>query len=291
MSSTPLHVHDHGGEGPALLLLHGAGRSHADWDAVVPFLLPHHRVLAADLPGHGGSAAPPAGGWSFESAATAIETALRDHGAPDAALVGHSLGGMTAAFCAATRPGTPAAVNLDGFWWGTPGRYEADARVRETVRAAAGAVMPAEYIAQQAAYAGKFGIPYGRAERAARAAARELPDGRWQTLPERDISLAMYDEMDALDLFALFRKVECPLLLVRAGREQPPGPPGMEWFDAFLSEYGAGLTDDLAALRAYRPETVTVERIDATHALLLEEPEAVAALVRGFVTRPGPQGS
>ncbi|MFI0982401.1 alpha/beta fold hydrolase [Streptomyces sp. NPDC021093] len=283
MSSTPLHlhVHDHGGEGPALLLLHGAGRSRADWDDVVPYLLPHHRVLAADLPGHGRSPAPAGSGWSFEATARALDATLAAH---DAVPVGHSLGGMVAVHLAATRPhAVRAAVDLDGFWRGTLERYESSARLDETVRAAAGSVMPPEFISQQGVYAGQFGIPSERAERTTRAAARELPDGRWQLLPERDTALAMYDAMDALDLFTLFRKVECPLLLVRGERAQPPSPPGMEWLDAFWSEFGKGLTTDLAALRADRPDTVTVEGIDATHALLLEQPEAVAALITEFV--------
>ncbi|MCX5204227.1 alpha/beta hydrolase [Streptomyces sp. NBC_00237] len=279
MNTTPLHLRDHGGAGPALLLLHGAGRSHADWDAVVPHLLPRHRVLAVDLPGHGRSAAP-ADRWSFEGAARALDGILTAH---DAVPVGHSLGGLVAAYLAATRPGTPAAVDLDGFWWGAPERYEAGARVREVMYAAAGGVMPAGFVEQQAAYAEQFGIPCERAERAARAAVRELPDGRWQTLPERDTALAMYAAMDAFDLFAAFREAACPLLLVRGERAQPASPPGMEWFDAFLGEYGEGLSSDLASLRADRPDTVTVAGVDTTHAMLLEEPEAVAALVAGFV--------
>ncbi|MFD3517196.1 alpha/beta fold hydrolase [Streptomyces sp. NPDC058657] len=278
----PLHVRDHGGEGQPVLLLHGAGRSHADWDDTLPFLLPHHRVLAADLPGHGGSPADP-GGWSFEATAEAIDATLQAHGAPDAIPVGHSLGGMVAAHLAATRSGTPAAVDLDGFWWGRAGSEEDRARVGEIVRGSAGAVAPAEHISQQAAYASLFGVTPERAERTARAAARQLPDGRWQTLPERDTALAMYDALDALDLFALFRAAGCPLLLVRAERAQPPGPPGMEWFDAFLAEHGVGLTRDLAELLADRPETVTVRGLDATHAMLLEEPEAVAGLVVRFL--------
>jgi pimeloyl-ACP methyl ester carboxylesterase len=284
MTDLQLQVRDHGGEGPPLLLLHGAGRSHTDWDDAVPSLLPHHRVLAADLPGHGDSPALPAGGWSFGATADAIDTALRAHGAVDALPVGHSLGGMVAAHLAAHRPGTPAAVNLDGFWWGASGSVEEDRqRIGELVRSSAGAVAPAEYLSQQSTHAGRFGIAAERAERTARAAARQLPDGRWQTLPERDTALALYDALDALDLFALFRKAKCPLLLVRAERAQPPGPPGMEWFDAFLAEYREELTRSLAELCEDRPRTVTVTGFDGTHAMLLESPEKVAEVVREFV--------
>ncbi|WP_433545678.1 alpha/beta fold hydrolase [Streptomyces sp. CA-294286] len=282
MTDLQLHVRDHGGEGPPLLLLHGAGRSHADWDDAVPSLLPHHRVLAADLPGHGASPACAPGGWSFEATTEAVDAALSAHGAADALPVGHSLGGIVAAHLAANRPGTPAAVNLDGFWWGGTGSDEDRERIGEIVRASAGAVAPAEYLSQQRAHAGRFGIAAERAERTARAAARQLPDGRWQTLPERDTALALYDALDALDLFALFRRAKCPLLLVRAERAQPPGPPGMEWFEAFLAEYREELTRSLAGLCEDRPQTVTVTGFDGTHAMLLEEPEKVASAIGEF---------
>src|SRR6476659_3654886 len=44
-----------GGDGPPLVLLHGPGGSATDWIGVVPALVGRHRVIAADLPGHGGS--------------------------------------------------------------------------------------------------------------------------------------------------------------------------------------------------------------------------------------------
>ncbi|MER5768517.1 alpha/beta fold hydrolase [Streptomyces sp. NPDC001985] len=279
---TLLHVHDHGGDGTPLLLLHGAGRSLADWDAVAGRLTAGHRVLAADLPGHGRS--PARSPWTLDGALRDIEETLGEHGMPGAAVVGHSLGGGIAALYAAAHPGlTPAAVNLDGFGWGAPGRYPAADRVREMGRAAAGAVVPPEYVQQQVEYAGRFGVPAGRARAATLGALRPLDDGRWQTLPERAAALEMLDALDALDVFALLRRVPCPLLVVRARRELP-GTPGMEWLDELLREYGKGLDRDLAALTADRgPERVRVADIDATHAMLLEEPAEVAELVAGFL--------
>ncbi len=56
----------------------------------------------------------------------------------------------------------------------------------------------------------------------------------------------------------------------------------MERFDELLAAYAKGLTEDLALLTDRRQQ-VRVEDIYVTHAMLLEEPGAVAALVRGFV--------
>ncbi|WP_329027053.1 hypothetical protein [Streptomyces sp. NBC_00690] len=58
----------------------------------------------------------------------------------------------------------------------------------------------------------------------------------------------------------------------------------MEWLDELLVEYGKGLDEDLAALTAARGvERVRVVELDATHAMLLEEPLEVAELVAGFL--------
>jgi FAD/FMN-containing dehydrogenase/pimeloyl-ACP methyl ester carboxylesterase len=44
-----------GGNGPPLVLLHGPGGNATDWIAVAPALVGRHRMIAPDLPGHGGS--------------------------------------------------------------------------------------------------------------------------------------------------------------------------------------------------------------------------------------------
>ena len=48
-----------GGDGPPMVLLHGPGESAVVWIPVLDELVRRHRVIAADLPGHGASAVPP----------------------------------------------------------------------------------------------------------------------------------------------------------------------------------------------------------------------------------------
>ncbi|MEW1721825.1 alpha/beta fold hydrolase [Streptomyces sp. NPDC093109] len=309
-----LHAHDHGGDGPPLVLLHGAGRSLADWAATAPLLTRRHRVLAVDLPGHGGSEHA-TDTWTFDGVVASIEQTLATYGIPEAIPVGHSLGGIVALRYAARHGGTtphstprttpnptprttPAAVNLDGFWWGrgNPADYpgltpatvtESVARIGELMRAAAGQLAGADHVHQQATYAEQFGIPYARSEAAARGAVRELPDGRFQTLPVRERALEMYAALDALDLMALVRSVPCPVLCVRGRRPQPPMP-GMEWFEELTAAYARGLDRDLAeaagAVAAAGRGPLVVEDVDATHAMLLEEPEEIAERVLAFTS-------
>nr|WP_319566580.1 alpha/beta hydrolase [uncultured Rhodoferax sp.] len=47
-----------GGSGPPLLLLHGHPQTHAIWHKVVPTLVQHYTVVAADLRGYGDSSKP-----------------------------------------------------------------------------------------------------------------------------------------------------------------------------------------------------------------------------------------
>ncbi|WP_184597864.1 alpha/beta fold hydrolase [Streptomyces violarus] len=278
---TLLHAHDYGGDGPQLVLLHGFGRSLADWSASAAQLTDGHRVLGVDLPGHGRS--PDISPWALPAVVRCIAETLDAHGVPEAVVVGHSLGGLVAVEYARAYPDrVRAAVNLDGFWWRR--EYPGAEQVTEGLLASVGAVAPAGYIEQQITNSARFGVPADRAEAAARAAARPLSDGTWQTLPERAAALEIVDELHRLGapgVTAWLDGVDRPLLMVQAARRLPPAP-GMEWFDEFSARFAREVSDELAVVSRTRP-TISVERIDATHPMILETPEAVARLVAGFV--------
>jgi pimeloyl-ACP methyl ester carboxylesterase len=105
-------VRDHGGNGRAVVLLHGGGRTMDDWRAVVPKLSEAGpRVVTADLRGHGRSGP---GLWSWEAAIDDLTAVIAQTGLENPAIVGHSLGGLVAAVWAARHPECPLAVNLDG---------------------------------------------------------------------------------------------------------------------------------------------------------------------------------
>ena len=44
-----------GGEGPPVVLVHGLAGAASNWVELAPLLLPRHRLLIPELPGHGGS--------------------------------------------------------------------------------------------------------------------------------------------------------------------------------------------------------------------------------------------
>jgi pimeloyl-ACP methyl ester carboxylesterase len=102
------------GEGPPLVLLHGAGDNSLDWRWVMPTLAATHRVYAPDLPGSPDSARP-AAGYSpafFERFVSLFVDAL---GIGPATFVGNSLGGLVALRVALSRPDrVRALVLVDG---------------------------------------------------------------------------------------------------------------------------------------------------------------------------------
>jgi pimeloyl-ACP methyl ester carboxylesterase len=100
-----------GGDGPPVALVHGLGGSAANWVEIVPRLLPSHRVLAVDLPGHGGSA-PLAHGRGIDAFADAVAGALAAAGHERLLVAGHSFGGHVAARLACRHPGLVRALLL-----------------------------------------------------------------------------------------------------------------------------------------------------------------------------------
>ena len=99
------------GEGPPLVLLHGAGDNSLDWRWVMPTLATTHRVYALDLPGSPDSARP-AADYSpafFERFAAGFLDAL---GIERAAFVGNSLGGLIALRLALSEPARVTALVL-----------------------------------------------------------------------------------------------------------------------------------------------------------------------------------
>lgn len=109
--NAPLHVTIDEGTGPAVVLLHGIASSSTTFAALIPLLLPEHRVVAIDLLGFGQSAADAAVDFSLDDHVRALTRTLKHlHVRGPVVLVGHSMGALIAARYAATRH--PAIARL-----------------------------------------------------------------------------------------------------------------------------------------------------------------------------------
>jgi len=101
----PVHYVDFGGpeNGPAVVLVHGLGGSHLNWDLFAPLLNGRARVGAIDLPGFGRSE-PDGRTASVSANAAVLQRFLAEVVTEPAILDGNSMGGMLSILAAGERP-------------------------------------------------------------------------------------------------------------------------------------------------------------------------------------------
>ncbi len=80
------------GNGPDVLLLHGAGASTHSWARLIPYLADRYRVIALDLPGHGWTRSPRGRARLGDVAADIARLCAQEGWAPKI-IIGHSAGG------------------------------------------------------------------------------------------------------------------------------------------------------------------------------------------------------
>jgi esterase len=97
---------------PPLLLLHGITSSTSTWDWLVPDLASRHRVLRLDFRGHGRSGRAP-GTYHMPSYVSDAVAVCEQVARRPCIVIGHSLGGGTAAALAQQRPDLVAGVVLE----------------------------------------------------------------------------------------------------------------------------------------------------------------------------------
>jgi pimeloyl-ACP methyl ester carboxylesterase len=107
LDGSPLHYVDHGGPSDPgaspMVLVHGLGGSHVNWNAVAPALARKRRVLALDLPGFGRS--PPRRAEDpLDANAELIARFVERVARAPAILVGNSMGGLLTMMVAARTP-------------------------------------------------------------------------------------------------------------------------------------------------------------------------------------------
>ncbi|MEV8069018.1 alpha/beta hydrolase [Streptomyces sp. NPDC085995] len=107
----------HGGDGPAVLLLHGHPRTHATWHRVAPLLVAAgHTVVCPDLRGYGRSSKPPTDPEHCPYAKRAMAgdclALMRGLGHERFAVVGHDRGAYVATRLTLDHPGAVAALSV-----------------------------------------------------------------------------------------------------------------------------------------------------------------------------------
>jgi pimeloyl-ACP methyl ester carboxylesterase len=97
-----LHYVQTGGGSATLVLIHGAGGEHGTWTRQLEGLADAARVVALDLPGHGGSSGD--GCRSIRDYAMVVQRFLVALGRGPVVLGGHSMGGAITPTVSRTSP-------------------------------------------------------------------------------------------------------------------------------------------------------------------------------------------
>ncbi|MDA8426112.1 MAG: alpha/beta hydrolase [Treponema sp.] len=98
-----IHYTRTGGGKPPVMLLHGLAANGLTWTSVARALEGDYDVIMPDARGHGRSSAP-AHGYRYDDHARDVVGLIRALGLHRPILVGHSMGGMTAALVAGRNP-------------------------------------------------------------------------------------------------------------------------------------------------------------------------------------------
>lgn len=118
VDNTRIRYTDSGGDGPAVVMIHGFAASLNTWDAVKAPLTDGHRVIALDLRGFGWSGRPEGGAadYSPKAQAALVFGLLDDLGVQKAALVAHSWGSSVALQMALSQPDRVSRIALYDAW-------------------------------------------------------------------------------------------------------------------------------------------------------------------------------
>ncbi|TWH22514.1 pimeloyl-ACP methyl ester carboxylesterase [Prauserella rugosa] len=100
-----------GGDGPAVVYVHGLGGSSTNWTDLAAQLAPHATGIAVDLPGFGFSQPTDGFGYGLEDHADVLARYLESLDGP-VHLVGNSMGGAVAMLVAARRPEVVRTLTL-----------------------------------------------------------------------------------------------------------------------------------------------------------------------------------
>lgn len=294
-----LAVRDHGGDGPDVLLLHGAQRTLEDWAPVLSHL-PDVRAVAMDLRLHGRSDVPPAPAWNdFVADADTVITSL---GLREPLVIGHSFGGVIAMADAATHPGRGGVVNIDGFDFRQRELFdevdpaEVDRFLEEFDRQRSSFIPPDAgddaWLDQQHQMMQQLSAMWSVPDNVAAATIERIfvRDGAgWKRRPpnvffdileapdpkrrQQDGIRAYHPSDPSADPLHLLREAAVPTVFVLC---RPPGETGM------FAQARGGLERHVRTIASSNPN-VRLETVAATHGVIFEQPARIAGVIRSLL--------
>lgn len=249
---------------PVVLFIHGGGLTAHTWDLPCLLLRHEYHCLAIDLRGHGDSEWSPEMDYGLEAHAGDVEALVDLLDLDRLAVVGMSLGGLTAIAYAGGHAGRLGALVVVDV--GPQMRIEGSRRIAEFIAA------PAEFDSVDDAVERALSFNPRRDPRLLRKSLlhnlRRGPDGKltWKHDRRHRGKIDLDDwARRRRALWAEVPKISCPTLVVRGARS-----------DVFHDEDAAKLADALP-----RGEWVRIE--DAGHTVQGDNPKALVAALRRFL--------
>jgi pimeloyl-ACP methyl ester carboxylesterase len=248
---------------PELVLLHGGAQNSHTWDTVALAL--DRPLIAIDLAGHGHSDWREDHHYSPASLADDVAVAAGELAPRAGAVVGMSLGGLTAISLAARYPElVPRLVVVDV----TPGVDRAKAEPIIAFVSGPERFASFDEILDRTVQHNPTRT-LSSLRRGVLHNARELPDGSWEWRYDR-VRGSLSDGVlpDVTNLWDELESVRAPCLLVRGGTSGVVGD------------------EDVAELRRRRPEAEVVVVDGAGHSVQGDRPVELAGIIAGFLDRP-----
>ncbi|AKJ27309.1 alpha/beta fold hydrolase [Caldimonas brevitalea] len=255
---------DWGPNGRPLIFLHGGGLNAHTWDLVCLSLRERYHCLALDLRGHGESDWSADCDYSVEAEVADLEAFVDALGLEDFALVGMSLGGLSAIVYAGRR-----SLQMNGLVLVDVGP-KIDVAAAERIRRFMISADELEAINHFVSGAEQMNSP--RQQRVLRFRLlhnlRRLPNGtwtwqydqrRWRRAKARDMAAG------AAKLWTDVRRIQCPTLVVRGASS-----------DVFRDEDAEQLVRELVSGRWVRVE-------NAGHNVQTDAPRALARILSDFL--------
>ena len=263
-----LHYRDWGGDGRAVVLVHGLASTHHIWDLVAPLLARDFAVIALDQRGHGESDKP-SGGYDFETVAGDLDGFLTELGIRRPVLVGHSWGGNVAVQHAASYPSVASGLCLiDG------GTIEiSNGMTLETARER---LAPPDFtgmtMEQLRAHAREMDFGFEitpEIESIMSETFEVLADGTVRARFPRASHMSVIDAMWGHKPSMLFSRLKCPVLIMPTRSDRTDRP--AEWRET--------AERSIAAAGELLPVSETVWLEDSVHDVPLQRPKLVADVI------------
>ena len=275
-SGLKLAYRDWGGNGRAIVLIHGLASSYRIWDLVAPRLGQRFRVVALDQRGHGRSDRPDES-FEFSTYVGDLHEFLDQLRLTTAVLVGHSWGGNVVVQFGAEEPERASGLVLvDGGFIEISSRpdWTWERTEKELAPPPLDGLTREELLdrARQGDLASVWGLEVAEAMLGH---FEQLPDGRVRPWLRREHHMRILRALWEHHPSQLWERLRCPVLLIPARRPNLEGRPA-EMLAAKTAAVG------LAEKRLKLGRTLWMD--DTIHDIPLQRPAELASAIADFAT-------